>query len=65
MTSPKPAHHLGAQARARRALIYAGAMKLLDPSGFAEEIANYRFLPELAPLLAIILPPTELALALR
>ena len=43
-------------------LLYAGAMKLLDPAGFAEEIANYRFLPEIAPMLAVVLPPVELAL---
>ena len=45
-------------------LLYAGAMKLLDPAGFAEEIANYRFLPQLAPMLAVILPPIEAALGL-
>jgi uncharacterized membrane protein YphA (DoxX/SURF4 family) len=43
-------------------LLYAGAMKLLDPSAFAEEIANYRFLPQLAPMLAVVLPPIEIAL---
>ena len=43
-------------------LLYAGVMKLLDPTGFAEEIANYRFLSELAPFLAIVLPPVEIAL---
>ena|SRR5687767_13377907 len=43
-------------------LLYAGAMKLIDPTGFAEEIANYRFLSELAPLLSIVLPPIEIAL---
>jgi hypothetical protein len=43
-------------------LVYAGLMKLLEPAAFAEEIANYRFLPELAPLLAVILPPVEVAI---
>jgi uncharacterized membrane protein YphA (DoxX/SURF4 family) len=43
-------------------LLYAGGMKLLDPSLFAEEIANYRFLPELAPWLAALLPPIEVVL---
>jgi uncharacterized membrane protein YphA (DoxX/SURF4 family) len=43
-------------------LLYAGVMKLLDPTGFAEEIANYRFLSELAPVLAVVLPPVEIAL---
>jgi hypothetical protein len=39
-------------------------MKLLDPAAFAEEIANYRFLPELAPMLAVILPPVEVVLGI-
>jgi putative oxidoreductase len=43
-------------------LLYAGIMKLLDPAGFAEEISNYRFLPELAPFLAVMLPPVEVLL---
>lgn len=43
-------------------LVYAGVMKLLGPADFAEEIANYRFLPQLAPFLAVMLPPIEVLL---
>lgn len=45
-------------------LAYAGFVKLLAPSEFATEITNYRFLPELAPYLAAILPGVELTLGL-
>jgi putative oxidoreductase len=44
--------------------LVAGALKLRDPAIFAEEIANYRLLPALAPYLAIVLPPTEIVAAL-
>ncbi|HEX8953041.1 MAG TPA: MauE/DoxX family redox-associated membrane protein [Polyangia bacterium] len=40
--------------------VVAGALKLGDPTAFATEIANYHLLPELAPWLAVTLPPTEL-----
>jgi uncharacterized membrane protein YphA (DoxX/SURF4 family) len=40
--------------------IVAGALKLGDPTAFATEIANYRFLPELAPWLAVTLPAVEM-----
>ena len=40
--------------------VVAGALKLGDPTVFATEIANYRFLPELAPWLAVTLPATEI-----
>jgi uncharacterized membrane protein YphA (DoxX/SURF4 family) len=40
--------------------IVAGALKLGDPNAFAAEIVNYRFLPELAPWLAVMLPSTEI-----
>jgi hypothetical protein len=43
-------------------LLVAGAAKLRDPAGFATEIANYRLLPSLAPLLAATLPAIELVL---
>jgi uncharacterized membrane protein YphA (DoxX/SURF4 family) len=42
----------------------AGALKLRDPSAFATEISNYRFLPSLAPWLAATLPMIELILGL-
>ena len=41
-----------------------GALKLRDPSGFATDIANYRFLPSFAPWLAATLPMIELVLGL-
>lgn len=41
-------------------LAYAGAAKLLAMQAFAQEIANYRFLPSLAPYLAATLPGIEL-----
>ncbi len=44
--------------------IAAGAIKLRDPSAFAVEIANYQMLPQLAPYLAVVLPPFELVLGL-
>lgn len=40
--------------------VVAGALKLGDPTLFATEIANYRFMPELAPWLAVTLPATEI-----
>ncbi|MGZ3406334.1 MAG: MauE/DoxX family redox-associated membrane protein [Polyangia bacterium] len=40
--------------------VVAGALKLGDPTAFATEIANYRFLPELAPWLAVTLPAVEI-----
>lgn len=43
---------------------YAGGSKLRSAAQFAEEIANYRILPGLAPLLASTLPGIELAVAL-
>src|SRR6266511_770382 len=42
--------------------IVAGVLKLRDPTTFATEIANYRFLAELAPWLAATLPMIEVAL---
>lgn len=42
----------------------AGALKLGDPSAFAQEIANYQLAPELAPYVAATLPATELLIAL-
>jgi uncharacterized membrane protein YphA (DoxX/SURF4 family) len=38
----------------------AGVAKLVDPTQFATEIANYRLLPQLAPWLAVVLPATEI-----
>ena len=45
-------------------LILAGALKLKDPVTFANDITNYRFLPMLAPLLAVVLPPIEVVLGI-
>jgi putative oxidoreductase len=45
-------------------LVAAGALKLGDPTAFANEITNYRFLPSLAPWLAATLPMVEIALGL-
>jgi rhodanese-related sulfurtransferase/uncharacterized membrane protein YphA (DoxX/SURF4 family) len=45
--------------------VYAGALKIADPAGFARDIANYRILPEaLVPLAALALPVLELAVGL-
>ena len=44
--------------------IVAGALKWRDPSGFAQEIANYRLWPELAPHLAALLPAVEITAGL-
>jgi hypothetical protein len=41
--------------------IFAGIMKLGDPTQFAIEITNYRMAPALAPWAAIILPYVEIA----
>ena len=41
---------------------YAGVMKLRDPVGFANEIANYHLVPELAPYAAASLPTVEVVL---
>ena len=40
--------------------VVAGGLKLGDPSAFATEIANYHFVPALAPWLAVTLPATEI-----
>lgn len=40
--------------------VYAGVIKMLDPSGFATEVTNYHFFPSLAPYLAVMLPPAEI-----
>ena len=46
-------------------MAYAGAMKLFEPPAtFAEEIGNYRLLPNLAPLAAVTLPAIELVAGL-
>jgi putative oxidoreductase len=45
-------------------LVVAGALKLGDPTAFANEITNYRFLPALAPWLAATLPVVEVVLGL-
>jgi uncharacterized membrane protein YphA (DoxX/SURF4 family) len=42
--------------------IVAGVAKLGDPGKFAVEIADYQFLPLLAPYLAVMLPGVELVL---
>jgi uncharacterized membrane protein YphA (DoxX/SURF4 family) len=44
--------------------VWAGLLKLADPNQFALEIANYRLLPQAAPLLAAAIPSTELLLGL-
>lgn len=43
-------------------LAYAGAAKLVAMQPFAQEIANYRFLPSLAPYLAATLPGIEISI---
>jgi putative oxidoreductase len=45
-------------------MMVAGALKLSDPSSFANEITNYRLLPQLAPWLAVTLPTIEITLGL-
>jgi uncharacterized membrane protein YphA (DoxX/SURF4 family) len=50
---------LGARLIVGALFVVAGALKLGDPTAFATEIANYRFFSELAPYLAIALPPIE------
>jgi len=40
-------------------LLFAGVSKMRDPAGFSQEIANYQFLPDLAPYLAVTLPAIE------
>jgi putative oxidoreductase len=44
--------------------VYAGVMKLGDPTAFAIEIGNYRLWPELAPYLAVLLPAIEITAGL-
>jgi hypothetical protein len=43
-------------------LLWSGAVKLRDPAAFAADIANYRLLPSLAPVLAASLPMIEIVL---
>jgi len=42
--------------------VVAGVLKLRDPTAFATEISNYRFLARLAPWLAATLPSVEIVL---
>jgi len=43
--------------------VYAGAMKLADPTGFAREIDAYRLIPEaMSDLMAVYLPWLEIAI---
>jgi uncharacterized membrane protein YphA (DoxX/SURF4 family) len=42
--------------------IVAGVLKLRDPTGFATEVANYRLLADVAPLMAATLPMVEIVL---
>jgi uncharacterized membrane protein YphA (DoxX/SURF4 family) len=42
--------------------VLAGVLKLAQPTAFATEIVNYRFLPALAPYLAATLPTIEVVL---
>jgi hypothetical protein len=42
----------------------AAALKLRDPAGFAQEIANYQLVPAWAPYLAVALPAVELTAGL-
>jgi putative oxidoreductase len=44
--------------------VWAGAAKLGDPLAFTDEIANYRLLPQLAPLLGAALPMIEVVAGL-
>jgi len=44
--------------------VYAGVEKWRDAKTFIEQIANYQFLPELAPYAALLLPPVEVIAAL-
>jgi putative oxidoreductase len=44
--------------------VFAGAIKLRDPSAFAVEIDHYELWPELAPYLAVTLPVIEIVLGL-
>ena len=44
--------------------VYAGVEKWRDAKTFIEQIANYQFLPELAPYAALLLPPVEVIASL-
>jgi putative oxidoreductase len=44
--------------------LVAGALKLRDPTAFANDIANYQLAPALAPLLAAALPAVEVVVGL-
>jgi putative oxidoreductase len=44
--------------------VWAGVMKLRDPSAFIDEVGNYRLLPALAPLLGTTLPTIEISAGL-
>ncbi len=43
--------------------LYAGIEKWWGSRDFVEQIANYQFMPELAPYAALLLPPVEIAAA--
>ena len=44
--------------------VWAGAAKLADPIAFSEEIANYRLMAGLAPVIAATLPAIEIVAGL-
>lgn len=44
--------------------LYAGMLKLLDPSAFSEEIGNYQLFPELATYMAATMPMVEIVVGI-
>jgi putative oxidoreductase len=44
--------------------VVAGALKLRDPAGFANDVANYQLMPALAPVMAVTLPSLEIVVGL-
>ena len=55
---------LAARLAVAAVLVWAGVAKLLDPTAFADEIANYRIVPALSPFFAATLPSVEVVTGL-
>lgn len=63
--STGPALRLLARVGLAGLFLYAGALKVLEPGGLAQDMSNYRLLPDaLVPLLALGLPVLEVVTGL-
>lgn len=61
MTAPLRIAHAAVRIGIALLFVSTGALKLIDPEGFATDVANYQVLPgATAGLMAVFLPPLEM-----